>query len=157
MIGLRLPFPGQGLTQYMGVQATGVAMLTGKPVVGTADGIHILDSQTGDDGSEISAWFESAMTDFGTQGLKRMRTVYVRGKVENLEIRLKSGGQETLRESGPISGELSQDGFYISGERAHAGRYWSVRIANVDGADFSIDAVDAAIIIRPSKAGERGR
>lgn len=157
MHGIRLPFTNQGLTQYMNLDVQGLVMLQGKPVVLKDDGIYLLDSASGDNGAEIPAWFETVTTDFGEHGHKRMRSVFVRGMVKDIELRLKASGQETLRESGPISGDLEQDGFYINGERSHYGRYWSVRIGNVDGTDFSIDAVDAVVVIRPTKAGERGR
>jgi len=142
--GLSVPLRNRAITQYLGIEATGVAMLNGKVIVTTSDGIHILDDTQSDNGTQINACVKTLKTDFGVFGNKRMRSLFIRGYIKRLKVYLNTESQNLERictqQGGPV-----QDGAWVQGQRAQVGKYWQFEIRNISGEDFSVDGVDALI------------
>lgn len=142
--GLSMPIGTMAISQYLGVPATGAAMLDGKIVVTTADGIHVLDSTASDNGTQIAACVKTVKTDFGQHGRKRVRSMFIRGLTHRLRVSLSTETQTLTLHHQHIDG-FSQDGGFVSGQRSQSGRYWQFEFRNMSGEDFSVDGVDVVI------------
>ena len=142
--GLSIPLKTMAITQYLGIPATGAAMLSGKVVVTAADGIHVIDSAASDNGTKINACIKTIRTDFGQHARKRVRTVFVRGKANTLQVTLTADDTSLALQYQHTRG-FSQDGGFVQGRRTQSGVYWQFEVKNVSGGDFSIDAVDVLV------------
>jgi hypothetical protein len=158
--GITLPIHSKALTQYiLPGTVTGAAMLHGQPVVATSDGIHILDNPVDDTGQAISAWFKTVRSDFGMHNRKRFRTVYIRGLIEKLAVTLDTADGTDTDGTSPVmtyqssDGSLKQEEGYFPGRRDQAATWWQLKIANVAGEDFSVDAVEVLPVILQPKRG----
>ncbi len=151
--GISVALKSQAATQYLGIAAQGAAMLAGKPVIALADGIHFLDNAATDEGVQIESWVKTVKTDFGDHARKRMRALYFRGKAKKLGITLSTEDTNLELEYVSSDGTLKQEEGYVQGQRSQLGAYWQIKVANEDGEDFSIDSLDALIVVRPMRTG----
>ena len=117
------------------------------------EGLFTLEDADTDDGVEIDAIIEFPTTDFGISHQKRIRSLYVG---------YETGGDMTLTLSNdednervytltPINASNKQHGSKVKVNRDGKGRYWTVRIENVDGCDFSLNMIEAIITILARK------
>ena len=117
------------------------------------EGLFTLEDADTDDGVEIDAVIEFPTTDFGISHQKRVRS---------LHVGYESGGDMTLTLYNdddnervytlvPVNSSNKQHGSKVKINRDGKGRYWTVRIENVDGCDFSLNMIEAIITILARK------
>lgn len=119
-----------------------------------SDGIFELTGGT-DDGTDIDAYFEPIMSDFGHHGFLRCRYLYTGGESDGdcyYKVKFdeqtfgtytvdfqKASGQQTVRTA------IGRDKY---------GRYCTIQFGNTDGADFSVDSMRGLFI--PRAFGHKG-
>ena len=105
---------------------------------------------TGDDdnGTNIDAFFELVLSDFGLSNMKRIRSIYVGGEANGgLTLTLKDDENNLrLYTLNLTSGNVQSSG-KVAVDRAGIGRYWQTRIDNIGGAYFAIDDIEVLAII----------
>jgi len=129
------------------------AVAAGKqPVCGNNRGLFLLESSQNDE-AQINAHFTLPRTDMGSTKEKHARAFIVGGQSSGpLTFSFCADDREFFTK--PLRLEhfgLKQGQSKIMGRRDVRGRRWQLRIANTNGHDFSIDAIDGLFIETPSK------
>lgn len=139
-------------SQYLDMPFDSVVEFNGKAVFFGETGVFEEGGGT-DDGEYISAWIDTPLHDFGKREQK---------SIEALDIGYESTGNLTLTLSGaehddhartfilePVRlDQVQQDGMQTLRKYKYGkARYWKVRVANVDGCDFSIDYLALAPVV----------
>ena len=111
------------------------------------DGIFVLNNADNDNGKYIESVIELPLTDLGISNLKRLRNVYV-GYETNGSLKLKVQDDEGNEREYILNnnGNLQQGGRIPIG-RDGKGRYWQLRLENIDGCDFSLDTIEVIPVI----------
>ena len=105
---------------------------------------------TGDDdnGTDIDAFFELILSDFGISNMKRIRSIYVGGEANGgLTLTLKDDENNSRTYILNLTSGNKQSGAKVNVGRDGLGRYWQTRIDNIGGAYFAIDAIEVLAII----------
>ncbi len=156
------PFPGWAVniennaaSRYMGLPANSIARFKGRSFVSNASGIHEVGGDT-DAGQPIAASVEFLTTDFSTSFEKRMEKAYL-GVRSNGKLRLKVKVKGKDPQYYVIEPSQRNDGAEAKGTRVPigkglVGRYWGMRLDNVDGADFELDDAE----FNPARGTRRG-
>ena len=120
--------------------------LCGKLAAGE-EGIFVLDNSETDNGVTIDSLIELPLTDFGTSYQKRLRSVYIGGEAQgNLKLIVSEDeGDEREYSLEPLDGK--QQGGKVSINRDRKGRYWQLKIKNVEGCDFSLDSIEIIPVV----------
>jgi hypothetical protein len=110
-----------------------------------------------DNGEPIEAFFELITSDWGIPNQKRIRLFYVGYETDGfLTLTVRDDeGREFLYTLEPIHVPNLQHGIKVYGTRDLKGRYWMLRIDNVNGSDFSIDNIQVLPVVlsmKPSAA-----
>ena len=158
MLTLCLNLEGIQHSQFANYNFNSMARI-GKTYVGANEnGIYEIDTGGSDDGTPIEAFFELPTSDWGVSFQKRVRSFYVGYEIDGgdlaLVVRDDDGHERTFLLSA-IHPANFQHGVKVFGARDMKGRYWMIRIENVDGADFSIDHIEVVPVIlgrKPSGA-----
>ena len=114
-----------------------------------SDGIYSILSSDQADGTDIDAYFKLPRTDFGIKNYKRLRSLYV-GYEADGQLQFTITADESISSTytlEPIRDNLKQHGSKINVSRKIIGRYFDLKIENVNGCDFSIDTIDATVIV----------
>jgi hypothetical protein len=122
----------------------------GKVYLGADEnGIFELDSGAVDGTADIEAFFETATSDLGSEYKKRIRSVYIGYETDGrLILKIKDDDNNERSETLPadVAGN-KQVSAKVNPGRDGKGHYWMFRIENVDGSDFSIDAITAILTL----------
>lgn len=138
--------------QYLNMPFTSVVSFNGETLFFGPTGIF---EEGGDDdnGTDIDAWIDTPNHDFGRREQK---------SVEAFDVGYEAAGDLTLTLHGdedttyartftlePVRpGQVQQDGMKtLKKYRYGRKRYWKVRVANVDGCDFSLDFLALAVVV----------
>lgn len=152
-LGLCLELTKSRASQYEGYDFNSFCKF-GEVFLGAADaGIMVLDSGHLDATARIEAFFELPTSDFGSEAQKRLRSAYIGGEVNGeLALTLKDddGNERSFLVSPPHSGN-QQHTMKVPLGRNGKGRYWMLKIENVNGADFSIDSISVHPILMNRK------
>jgi len=140
------------VTQYTNYNFNSFCKIGDTYVGATDKGIHELTGDTYNN-IHIDSLITFLTSDFGSINQKRIRELYVGHEVPgSLEITLKADdGEEKTYILTPEFESQKQHGDRLKISRKKKGRYWTMSIANVDGCDFSIDQIDAIVIIEEKK------
>jgi len=135
------------VTQYCGFNFNSFCKIGNKYYGASDSGIFDL---AGDDdaGTDIDAFFELILSDFGISSMKRIRSIFVGGEA-NGELTLLLKDDENNSRSYALnltSGNVQSSGRVDVG-RDGVGRYWQVRIDNINGEYFAIDDIEVLAII----------
>ncbi len=151
-LGIRMHTQNNALSQYTVFPFNSMCMFNGVALAAGADGIYQIEGNL-DKTAKISASFKTVTSDFGAPNQKRFRKVYL-GCEANGELRLTVSNDEGNERSyilSPIqSGNLQHKNVVPIG-RDGKGAYWNVKIENIDGADFSVDSIDALLVLLGNK------
>ena len=139
-------------SQYFGVSFNSVVEFNGKLVYFGDSGVFEEGGDT-DDGTAISAWFNTPLHDFGRREQKSIEAFGL-GYESSGDLSLTLYGAEndthartfTLE---PIrSGQMQQDHMQTLKKYKYGkSRYWMVQVKNVEGSDFSVDSVGLAPVV----------
>lgn len=105
---------------------------------------------TGDDdaGTNIDAFFELLVSDFGISNMKRIRTAYIGGEADGaLKLTLKDNEDNSREYTVNLISGSKQSSAKVPVGRDGIGRYWQVKIDNKTGAYFAVDSIELLMII----------
>ena len=138
------------VTQYSWFNFNSIVQFNGIPMASGENGIFTLaDAQT-DNGADIPAFFEFWIGDSGTLNVKRIRALHF-GLEANGDMTVEVTDDDGASIEYPITilktdvvgvAGYVQHGHRVFVERTHKGRYWKLKMSNVDSSDFSVDRVD---------------
>lgn len=117
---------------YFGASDSGIFELTGED----------------DTGTNIDAFFELLVSDFGVSNIKRIRTTYIGGEADGaLKLTLKDDENNSREYTVDLVSGSKQSSAKVPVGRDGIGRYWQVRIDNKTGAYFAIDSIELLMIV----------
>ncbi len=118
-------------------------------------GIFTLDGDT-DDNIHIAAFFELLLTDLGIPNQKRIRKAYLGYEASgSLVLEVKDDDNNVRRFTVFAAlDDQRQHGVRVPIGRDGKGRYWSFRVENVGGCDFSVDSMDVLVTVLAKKSGK---
>jgi hypothetical protein len=123
---------------YLGATSSGIFAITG-----TADGAAAID-----------AVLRTGMTDFGTSHLKRVEAVWLQYETSGvLELTVITDGGERTTYALPPTGSTGLHGHRQKIGQGLESKYWGFEVANVDGADFSLDVIEPKPLILQRRHG----
>lgn len=118
--------------KYFGACENGIFELTGKD----------------DAGANIDAFFELVVSDFGISNVKRIRKIYVGYEAKgDLTVTTKDNEDNSRSYTLSYLDYDRQNGGEVAVGRDGLGRYWQIRIDNVDGCYFAVDSIELALTI----------
>lgn len=134
-------------SQYLNYSFSSMVKFGNRYYGGNADGLFELESGDTDNGTYIDAHFKLFTTDFGSRNLKRMRAIFVRGLSDG-QLLFTVEDDENNERTYPLENVKSTS----TGQKVPVGRdgkgvYWSVKVANNEGSDFSINTLEALMLI----------
>lgn len=133
------------LSEYQGFNFNSFAEIGGRYYGAADDGLYLLEGAD-DAGAPIDASIKTMVIDFGSAQQKRVRAAYLgytaSGKLL-LKVRAVDGGElkEYWYEAQDLSAQAPREQMVRIG-RGLKSRYWQFELANVDGADFELDALE---------------
>jgi hypothetical protein len=117
------------------------------------EGLFTLEDADTDNGADIDAIIEFPMTDLGISHQKRFRSLHVGyetgGEIIVTLYNDEGNDRRYILPSANISNK--QHGSKVKVNRDGKGRYWTVRIENTAGCDFSLNMIEAIITILARK------
>jgi hypothetical protein len=117
------------------------------------NGIFELDSGSTDNTTDITAAFELLTTDFGIEQQKRIRSVFLGYETDGrliLKIKDDDNNERDFTLPAEVGGN-KQVSAKVNPGRDGKGRYWMIRVENVEGSDFSIDTITAILTLLTRK------
>ena len=156
-LGLCLQLDRMAVSQYANWNFNSMTEFNGRYLGANENGIFVLADGDLDGTSEIPAFFELLTSDWGIENQKRVRSMYVGYETNGrLKFTVKDDdGNDTeyILEANHL--DNAQHGAKLPGSRKSKGRYWMLRIDNMNGADFSVDNIRILPVIlgkKPSSA-----
>ena len=157
MLGLHTNLSNMASAQWDGFNFKSVCQLNGVCLGANTDGIFVLGSSDTDQyidadntGSEIDAYFELPKTDLGISNSKHIRSGYVGHESDGeLRVTIKLDDEATgfTDSMSPEGTENKQRSGEIRGRRDHYGRYFTTKVQNTNGCDFSVDSIEVIPVI----------
>lgn len=148
-IALDINLTNMAVMQYCNYSFNSFCKIGDKYFGATTSGIFELSGDS-DNGSIIGAFFELVVSDFGISNVKRIRSVYV-GYEAKGDLLVTVKDNEDNKRSYTLEHIFSsydrQTGGRCSVGRDGLGRYWQIRIDNVEGVYFAVDTIELALII----------
>jgi hypothetical protein len=139
----------KAVSQYCDYNFNSMIKFNGAYLGASDDGIFEIFTGDGDgaEGDPIAAYFELPRSDFGMPNMKRFRKIYLGYKADgSLQVTVTD-------DNGTVTGPVTIAP-YASDKQSHQtapvsrskqGAYWQMKVANVAGADFTIDSIEALI------------
>lgn len=157
MMCLCLSLSGNQLSQFTNYNYNSICKFHGKYYGASDSGIFELDTGDLDDTATIHAYFELPVSDWGVDNQKRIRSAHL-GVESNGELLLTltdDEGRSYPYTVTPNQVSHKQHGTKITAGRNNGkGRYWQLRVDNIDGADFSVNSISVYPVIlntRPAR------
>jgi hypothetical protein len=138
-------------TQFLHYEFNSFCSFKGRQLAAGPDGLFTMGGDT-DNGAEITAWFETVLSAWGSQTIKRPRFCYLDYISDGgLQLILLDGdlNEQAKLDVGTQSGSLPQI-VKIPVPRTVAEKFWKFRVENTAGAGFHINGLDVFFIVRPS-------
>jgi len=137
-------------SQFGNFDFNSMCLFNGIPLGANSDGIYTLFDADDDDGTNIESYFELSTTDFGISKTKKIRFLYVHCETAGtLKVKLQVDEDEerTFVIIPKKTGNLQHRTHRVDGRTDLRGVYWRPRIENTKGCDFSIDNIEALLMI----------
>ena len=142
-LGICLELTGARPSQYGNYNFNSMCKFNGAYLGANGSGIFVMDSGDLDGTAEIDAYFELVTSDFGIAHQKRFRSMYIGYEAEGdliLSVTDDEGNERNYNLE-PTFADLKQHGQKVGIGRDGKGRYWMVKITNLNGVDFSVDRI----------------
>ena len=151
--GYALQTQTKALTTYSGLRINSFAHFNGVALAAGPDGLFVLEGST-DAGALIEARVRVGITDFDTPELKRIEAMYVNYRTDG-DLSLKVIADDTTEYDYPIAahGKESLNTTRTVIGKGLKGVYWQFEVANENGADFELDALDPRILKQTRRIG----
>lgn len=122
------------------------------------DGIHILEGSN-DNGVDIDAFFELVLSDWGISNYKKIRRAFIGCLADGvIKVTFTTDKDGTWNVEFRPGETAKQQGNAVKGRRDILGRYWNVRLENINGSDFKIDAIELIVnVLDKRRRGSTGR
>lgn len=149
MLTIMTSLPNIASSQSAIMNFNGYCRVGEKYLAANSSGIYSIGINNNADGTDIDAYFKLPRTDFGMKNYKRLRSLYI-GYEADGQLQLTITADESISRTytlEPIRDNLKQHGSKINVSRKIIGRYFDLKIENVNGCDFSIDTIDATVIV----------
>jgi hypothetical protein len=146
-VGIRLNTKTMAVSQYGQLEYNSLAVMSGVVLGLCETGLYTLDADTA-----VTSYFETKHVDLDSQYAKQLRTVYLTGVfVGSLTITsvIDSIDCETVTIVSESS--LTTKTYVKNFSSDHRGRFIGLKIANVNGADFSVDKISIVVSITSGK------
>lgn len=132
------------VTEYDSFEFDSFCQIGGVTYAAGTDGIYEMDTGLTDDGAAIDASFESGCLDFKSEYLKRFESLYAAYRTTgdlHVTVSTDEGREYTyvMRYDGVQT--LKQRRVPIG--KGLKGKYWTIRVANVNGSGFGLDTMNA--------------
>lgn len=145
-------------SQFLNHAANSATFFNGQLLFGRSTGIY---ESTGDnDGYEtvegeevpipISAWAVLPVTDLEYNGRKTPRSLLVDGYIDG-QLQFSITDEKQVTQDYSTEEMLSYDGTKVALRSDQRSRLFKLKVANVDGADFSIKNIDLVFISGPER------
>lgn len=135
------------VTQFCNYNFNSFCKIGDKHYGANDSGVFELDG-TDDNGTDIDAFFELILSDFGISNIKKIRSVFVGGEADGkLTLTLKDDEDNSRTYDLRLTSGSKQSSGKVDVGRDGLGRYWQVRIDNTSGAYFAIDHIELLTII----------
>lgn len=142
--------------QFFNHSANSVTLFNGKLLFATNEGVF--ESSGDNDGYEadgttpipINAYAVLPIADFGYQGQKSPRSMLLGGRFDG-QMQVYITDEKGVTQDYLTEDMDNEDGTKVALRSDQRSRYLKVKIANVDGADFSIDSADLIFIPGPER------
>lgn len=144
---LNLNLYNKALTQFVEYNFNSFCEFNGLVLGANEDGIYSLDGDD-DDGSDIDAFFEVGPDQLGRANHKRLRRAYFTGEFEGdmtLTVKNDESNSRTYQAK-PSNKTMLEHEFSVNIGRDGIGYNWWFRVDNLDGCDFSIDAISLLVL-----------
>ncbi len=144
-------------SQYVNMPFDSVAEFNGKTVFFGPGGVYE-EGGSDDAGTDISAWIDTPVHDFGSRNQKRVEAFDLGFETDGELVVTLTGDEDsaTARQFvvEPVKdGQVQQDHRQtLKRYKFEKARYWKVRVANRDGSDFSIDHLALALVTLERRA-----
>ena len=143
-------------SQFFNHQANSATLFNGKLLFATSEGVF--ESGGSNDGYEadgitpipIDAYAVLPITDFGYQGQKSPRSMLLGGRFDG-QMQVSITDEKGVTQDYLTEDMDNEDGTKVALRSDQRSRYLKVKIANVDGADFSVDSADLIFIPGPER------
>lgn len=144
--------------QFTGHSANSATFFNGKLLFATSAGIF---ESTGDNDGfivedevstpiPINAYAVLPVADFGYQGQKSPRSMLLGGRFDG-QMQVSITDEKGVTQNYLTEDMDNEDGTKVALRSDQRSRYLKVKIANVDGADFSVDSADLIFIPGPER------
>lgn len=136
----------KAMFQYTNYEFNSYAVIGGKPMAASAEGVHELDTGDTDDGAAIIASIRSGLTNFGSAQLKRVERMYM-GYTSNgtLCLRVVAIGNNGAKQEYTYKMVEKPAGAPVTGRVPIGGgiksTYWAFELVNNDGEYFELHDV----------------
>ncbi len=146
-VGIRVNTRTKAVSQYAGLGYNSLAVMSDLLLGADTTGIAKLTQD-----AAVTAYFETKHFDFDIPRAKRVRTVYLTGQFK--------GGMSVTSVIDGIDCEvvtinpeytLTEKTYVVNFSADHIGRFVGFKIANTNGADFSVDKIDVLFTVTASK------
>lgn len=145
-------------SQFFNHAANSAAFFNGKLLFARSTGVY---ESTGDNDGyttvdeeevsiPISAWAVLPVTDLEYNGRKTPRSLLVDGYIDG-QLQFSITGEKQVTQDYPTEEMLSYDGTKVALRSDQRSRFFKLKVANVDGADFSIKNIDLVFIPGPER------
>ena len=154
---LCLNLEGEQLSQWANYNFNSMAKIGENYVGADAAGLFKLNTGGHDNTEPIEAFFELVTSDWGVPNQKRIRSLYFGYETDGEIMVTVRDDDDNERNFLLNANHLSNDqhSAKVFGARDGKGRYWMIRIDNVNGSDFSMDHIEVVPVIlnrRPAGA-----
>lgn len=145
-LGLALNTRISAPSQYAGYNFNSMAVFHGRRIGAGENGIRILEGSD-DCGEAIDVRLDLHRTDFGSPRQKSLRGLLVGYETDGqIQITITDDQSYSVTKTLTPKQPGYQHGNRINGIRTQKGRYFQVRVENVDGSDIGLDALDALMV-----------
>lgn len=145
-------------SQFFNHAANSAVLFNGKLLFARSTGVY---ESTGDnDGYElveeeevpvpITAWAVLPVTDLEYNGRKTPRSLLVDGYIDG-QLQFSITDEKQVTQDYPTEEMLSYDGTKVALRSDQRSRFFKLKVANIDGADFSIKNIDLVFIPGPER------
>ncbi len=147
MFSLDINTKNRATTQYTNWPFNSMVRFGGKYLGASNSGLFEIGGSS-DNQKPIAAYFEPVRTDFGISNPKRLRFMYFGFESDgDLEVEI-TVDEQVVRTYTITARKTGQQRVRLVIGRDGQGRYWSFRVKNTSGCDFSIDSVQVLPIVR---------
>jgi hypothetical protein len=130
------------ITSYDGFNFNSLCKFNGQYLGANKNGISILDGDS-DDGVAIDCDIVTGMTDGNSAWLKRITYAYLAMSSEKgVSLSLTADDEHNEVSEDVIDTDMKMHTIKVKTSKGRKGRYWTVRVQNLDGAHIDLDSIE---------------